>query len=68
MIFIIGMKALKELLSSDDHNTLIVLSKLPKNEDKLKKLKSFFLQSHSFNAIKDQIDPMFLAYEIYLIY
>jgi hypothetical protein len=62
------MKALKELLSSDDHNTLIVLSKLPKNEDKLKKLKRFFLQSHIFDVIKDQIDPMFLAYEIYLIY
>jgi|LakMenEpi03Aug12_release.lakeMendotaPanAssembly.Ray.scaffolds.fasta_scaffold3802953_1 hypothetical protein len=66
MIFIIGMKALKELLSDDDHSALIALTKLPKNEDKLKKLKSFFLQSHIFNVIKDQIDPMFLAYEIYL--
>ena len=66
MIFIIGMKALKEFLSDDDHNKLITLSKLPKNEDKLKKLKVFFLQYHIFNSIKEQIDPMFLAYEIYL--
>ena len=66
MIFILGMKALNEILSVDDHNKLIVLSKLPKNEDKLKKLKRFFLQEHIFNSIKEQIDPMFLAYEIYL--
>ena len=66
MIFILGMKALNEILSVDDHNKLITLSKLPKNEDKLKKLKSFFLQDHIFNVIKEQIDPMFLAYEIYL--
>jgi hypothetical protein len=60
------MKALNKILSVDDHNKLIVLSKLPKNEDKLKKLKVFFLQEHIFNSIKEQIDPMFLAYEIYL--
>jgi hypothetical protein len=66
MIFILGMKALNKILSVDDHNKLIVLSKLPKNEDKLKKLKVFFLQEHIFNSIKEQIDPMFLAYEIYL--
>jgi hypothetical protein len=60
------MKVLNELLSDSDRNELIILCKLPKNEDKLKKLKSFFLQEHIFNSIKEQIDPMFLAYEIYL--
>ena len=58
------MKVLNELLSDCDHNELINLCKLPKNEDKLKKLKSFFLREHIFNVIEDQVDLMFLAYEI----
>lgn len=68
MIFIIGMKALKEILTNSELNELKQLIKLPKNESKLKQLKQFFLRENVFNSLKGEIDPLYIAYEIYQTY
>jgi hypothetical protein len=65
MIFIIGMKALNELLSSSEILELKEIIKLPKTETKLSRLKKFFLKESIFNALKTEIDPMYIAFEIY---
>lgn len=68
MIFIIGMKALKDILTNSELNELKQIIKLPKNESKLQQLKSFFLKENVFNSLKGEIDPMYIAYEIYQTY
>jgi len=68
MIFIIGMKALNELLSSSEILELKEIIKLPKTETKLRLLKQFFLKENVFNSLKDEIDPMYIAFEIYQTY
>ena len=65
MIFIIGMKALKDILTTSELNELKQLTKLPKTESKLKQLKQFFLRENIFNSLKNEIDPMYIAFEIY---
>jgi hypothetical protein len=68
MIFIIGMKGLNDILTQSEMSELKQLITLPKNEYKLRQLKQFFLQENVFESLKDQIDPMYIAYEIYQIH
>jgi hypothetical protein len=62
------MKALNELLSSSEILELKEIIKLPKTETKLRLLKQFFLKENVFNSLKDEIDPMYIAFEIYQTY
>ena len=62
------MKALNELLSSSELLELKQLIKLPKTETKLRLLKQFFLKENVFNSLKNEIDPMYIAFEIYQTY
>lgn len=59
------MKALKDILTTSELNELKQLTKLPKTESKLKQLKQFFLRENIFNSLKNEIDPMYIAFEIY---
>jgi hypothetical protein len=62
------MKALNELLSSSELLELKQLIKLPKTETKLRLLKQFFLKENVFNSLINEIDPMYIAFEIYQTY
>jgi hypothetical protein len=62
------MKGLKDILTQAELSELKQLTKLPKNEYKLRQLKQFFLQETVFESLKNQIDPMYIAYEIYQIH
>ena len=59
------MTALKEILSTSELDELKQIIKLPKNESKLTQLKQFFLRENIFNSLKDEIDPMYIAFELY---
>lgn len=59
------MKALKDILTNSELNELKQLTKLPKTESKLIQLKKFFLRENIFNSLKDEIDPMYIAFELY---
>jgi hypothetical protein len=59
------MKALNEILSTSELQELKEIIKLPKSESKLKQLKSFFLRESIFNTLKSEIDPMYIAFELY---
>ena len=62
------MKALKDILTNSELSDLKQIIELPKNESKLRKLKNFFLRENVFNSLKGEIDPMYIAYEIYQTY
>jgi hypothetical protein len=62
------MKALNEMLSLSELQELKEIIKLPKTETKLKQLKAFFLRESVFNTLKSEIDPMYIAFEIYQTY
>lgn len=57
---------LKKLLTTEDISELRIIQQIKNNESRQAALKNFFIQPARFDIIKEYIDPVWLAYEIFI--